>query len=151
SASGPTCRSSGRGSRRTAGRCARCSPPAEASRRRRVYDLVVRGGRVVDPSQGLDAVCDVAVDGTKIAAFGPDLAANGAGAVVEARGLVVTPGLVALHTHVYWGVATVGVEPDPHCLARGVTTAVDAGSSGASTFPGFRRYVIEVSATRILA
>src|SRR5258708_32397200 len=56
-----------------------------------------------------------------------------------------------MHTHVYWGVAPLGVEADANCLQRGVTTAVDAGSSGASTFPGFKRYVIDVSGTRILA
>jgi dihydroorotase len=63
----------------------------------------------------------------------------------------VTPGWVDLHTHVYWGVAPLGVDADSHCLRRGVTTAVDAGSSGASTFPGFKRYVIDVSVTRVVA
>ncbi|HET8630812.1 MAG TPA: amidohydrolase/deacetylase family metallohydrolase [Thermomicrobiales bacterium] len=116
-----------------------------------MYDLVVRGGRVVDPAQGLDAVRDVAIDGHTIAAVGESLAAGGAREVVDAAGLLVTPGLVDLHTHVFWGVPPLGVEPDPHCLARGVTTAVDAGSSGAATFPAFRRYVIDVSATRIVA
>src|SRR5437762_13072139 len=118
---------------------------------RAMHDLVIRGGRVVDPSQGLDAELDVAVDGPHIAAVGRDLAAGGARALVEAAGRIVTPGLVDLHTHVFWGVAPLGVEADPHGLARGVTTAIDAGSAGASTFGGFRRYVIEVSATRILA
>jgi dihydroorotase len=63
----------------------------------------------------------------------------------------VTPGLVDVHTHLFPGVSHYGIEPDAHCLARGVTTAVDAGSSGAQTFPGLRRYVIERSRTRILA
>ena len=116
-----------------------------------MHDLVIRGGRVVDPSQKLDAELDVAIDGTRISAVGPNLAADGARALLEAAGKIVTPGLVDLHTHVFWGVPPLGVEADPHCLARGVTTAIDAGSSGASTFGGFRRYVIEVSATRILA
>src|SRR5215217_4140803 len=116
-----------------------------------MYDLVVRGGRVIDPAQGLDAVLDVAISGHRIAAVGPDLAAGGAREVVEAAGLLVTPGMVDLHTHVFWGVPPLGVEPDPHCLARGVTTAVDAGSAGAATFPAFRRYIIDVSATRIVA
>lgn len=62
-----------------------------------------------------------------------------------------SPGPVDLHTHSYWGVPPLSIEPDPHLLHRGVTTAVDAGSAGASTFPGFRRYVIDVAATRILA
>ncbi|HZQ97922.1 MAG TPA: amidohydrolase/deacetylase family metallohydrolase [Chloroflexota bacterium] len=116
-----------------------------------MHDLVVRGGRVVDPSQGIDRELDVAIDGDQVAAVGENLAAGGARQLLEAKGLIVTPGLIDLHSHVYWGVAPLGIEPDPHCLRRGVTTAVDAGSSGASTFPGFRRYVIEVSATRILA
>src|SRR5205085_11855009 len=98
-----------------------------------------------------DRVAAAAIDGATVTSAGADLAKRGAHAVVEAAGLIVTPGLVDLHTHVYWGVPPLGVEPDPHCLARGVTTAVDAGSSGASTFPGFRRYVIEVAATRIVA
>ncbi|MBM4416839.1 MAG: amidohydrolase/deacetylase family metallohydrolase [Chloroflexi bacterium] len=116
-----------------------------------MHDLLVRGGHVLDPASGLDATADVAVDGDRIVAIGPDLAAGGWRQVVEASGLVVVPGLVDLHTHVYWGVPPLGIEPDPHCLRRGVTTAIDAGSSGSSTFPGFRRYVIEVSATRIRA
>lgn len=116
-----------------------------------MYDVVVRGGRVIDPAQEIDAVLDVAVEGGKVAALGPDLAATGTREVVDADGLLVTPGLVDLHTHVFWGVPPLGVEADSNCLARGVTTAVDAGSSGASTFPAFRKYVIEVAATRIVA
>lgn len=116
-----------------------------------MYDLVVRGGRVIDPASGLDGVLDVAIAGRQIGAVGPDLTAGGAREVLDAAGLLVTPGLVDLHTHVFWGVPPLGVEPDPHCLARGVTTAVDAGSSGAATFPAFRRYIIDVSATRIVA
>jgi len=119
---------------------------------RRMFDLIVRGGRVVDPSQNLDAVADIGVVGSRIAAVGASLAPQGVrGAVVDASGLLVTPGWVDLHTHVYWGVAPLGVEADAHCLRRGVTTAVDAGSSGASTFPGFKRYVIDVSLTRVVA
>jgi dihydroorotase len=92
------------------------------------------------------------VIGPRIAALGQDLSSHGVrGEVIDASGLLVTPGWVDLHTHVYWGVAPLGVEADPHCLRRGVTTAVDAGSAGASTFPGFKRYVIDVSLTRVVA
>ncbi len=117
-----------------------------------MFDVIVRGGRVVDPSQNLDTTADVGIRGQRIAAIGPDLVSIGVrGDVVDARGLLVTPGWVDLHTHVFWGGAPLGVEPDPFCLNRGVTTAVDAGTSGASTFPGFKRYVIDVAATRIVA
>src|SRR6266702_2335156 len=117
-----------------------------------MFDVIVRGGRVVDPSQDLDTIAYVAIRGSRIAAIGTDLVNQGVrGEVVDARGLLVTPGWVDLHTHVYWGGAALGVEADPNCIRRGVTTAVDAGSAGASTFPGFKRYVIDVSATRIVA
>jgi dihydroorotase len=71
--------------------------------------------------------------------------------VVDATDRLVVPGLVDLHVHVYTGVADLSVEADPTCLGRGVTTVVDAGSSGANTFPGFRRHVVDVSRGRVLA
>lgn len=118
-----------------------------------MYDSVIRGGRVIDPAQQLDSRNqEIAIIGPRIAAVGERLSSRGVRQqIIDATDLIVTPGLVDLHTHVYWGVAPLGIEPDPYCLARGVTTAVDAGSAGASTFPAFHRYVIEVSATRIVA
>lgn len=117
-----------------------------------MFDVLISGGRVLDPAQDLDTVTDIGIIGPRIAAIGGDIRRRGVRReVIDATGLIVTPGWVDLHTHVYWGVAPLGVEPDPNCLHRGVTTAVDAGSSGASTFPAFHRYVIEVSATRIKA
>ena len=80
----------------------------------------------------------------------PDLPGK-ARQTLDATGRYVTPGLVDLHTHVYWGVSHYGIVADETCLPRGVTTAVDAGSSGAGTFPGLRRYVIEQQRTRIYA
>ncbi len=115
-----------------------------------MYDLLIRGGRVIDPARDFDQVTDVAVASRRIAAVGSELGTR-ARQVLDADGLVVTPGLVDLHCHVFWGVAPLAIEPDPHCLERGVTTAVDAGSAGCSTFPAFRRFFIEVAATRILA
>ena len=117
-----------------------------------MFDTVVRGGRVIDPTQGMDRVADIGLLGPSVSAIGDNLLEQGVrGSVIDARGLIVTPGWIDLHTHVYWGVAPLGVEADAHCLRRGVTTAVDAGSAGASTFAGFKRYVIDVSATRIVA
>jgi dihydroorotase len=112
------------------------------------HDLAVVGGRLIDPAHGADEPAAVTVDDGSIAAVGPEL---GAARTLDATGLIVVPGLIDLHTHVYWGVSHYGVEADRHCLERGVTTAVDAGSAGAQTFPGFRRYVVERVRTRILA
>src|SRR3954453_12923049 len=118
---------------------------------RAMFDVIVHGGRVVDPSQDLEALVDVGIVGPRIAALGNDLLRQGvSGQVVDATGLIVTPGWIDLHTHTYWGVAPLGVDADAHCLRRGVTTAVDAGSSGASTFPGFKRYVIDAAETRVV-
>lgn len=112
-------------------------------------DLV--GGRLLDPGQGLDQTTTVRVDEGLISGVGAPPASAGPRQVVDVTGMLVTPGVVDLHTHLYPGVSHYGIEPDEHCLGRGVTTAVDAGSAGAQTFQGLRRYVIERSATRMLA
>lgn len=116
-----------------------------------VYDLVIKNGTVIDPSQGLHAQRDIAIAGGKIAAVAEHISDGNAHDVIEAEGLLVTPGLVDLHVHVWWGVAHLAVEADPSSLAKGATTVVDAGSAGANTFPGFRRYVIERVQARTLA
>ncbi len=112
-----------------------------------MIDLAITGGRVVDPARGVDEVATVAIDQGRIVEAPSDAEAR---ETVDATGLLVVPGLIDLHVHVYPGVSHYGVEPDGTCLARGVTTAVDAGSAGAATFPGFRRYVIERARTRVL-
>ncbi len=115
------------------------------------YDLLIKGGTLVDPAEDLSGVRDVAFAGGRVAAVGEDLDKGDAREVVDAAGCVVTPGLIDIHVHVFAGVSHFGIEPDPTCLARGATTVVDAGSAGADIFPGFRKYVIDVSETRILA
>ena len=115
------------------------------------YDLLVKGGKVIDPSQGLEAQLDVAVRGGKIASVAPAIPEGQAAQVIRAQGKIVTPGLIDVHTHVFPYVGPYGIEPDPYCVRRGVTSVIDAGTSGAFTFPAFRRFIIERSATRIRA
>ncbi len=115
------------------------------------FDLVIRGGDVVDPGSGLIGKLDVGIRDKVIAAVDRSLPSEGVGVTLDASGQVVTPGLLDLHTHVYWGATYWGVEPDPIAARTGVTTWIDAGTAGSYSFPGFRRYVIEASESRVLA
>ncbi|MBS1829719.1 MAG: amidohydrolase/deacetylase family metallohydrolase [Acidobacteria bacterium] len=115
------------------------------------YDLLIRGGHVIDPSQNLSAVRDVAIAGGKIARVAENLSPAVARQTLDARGKIVTPGLVDVHVHVYDGVAPLGIPADPNCIAKGATTVVDAGSAGAHTFPGLRQYVVRMVETRVFA
>jgi dihydroorotase len=113
-------------------------------------DLILRGGRVIDPGQGLDGVRDVGFANGKVAAIATRLDSATA-EVRDVSGLIVTPGLIDLHTHVYWGGTSLGIDAEEFCRTSGVTTAVDTGSAGPGNFMGFRKHVIERSAVRILA
>ena len=115
------------------------------------FDLILRGGRVIDPFQKLDAVTDVAFAGGKVAVVGNELKADPATDVRDVSGYIVTPGLIDLHTHVYWGGTSLGIDAEEFCRTSGVTTAVDTGSAGPGNFAGFRKHVIEPSEVRILA
>jgi dihydroorotase len=110
-------------------------------------DLVLKGGRVVDPSQGIDKVADVAFAEGKVVAIGDNLSAKDTRNVA---GRIVVPGLIDLHTHVYWGGTSLGVAAELLARDGGVTTFIDAGSAGAGNFHGFRKHVIEPSPVRIL-
>ena len=114
------------------------------------YDLLIRGGEVIDPANGVAGRRDVAVSGGVVAAVEPEITGD-ATETVDATGLVVTPGLVDLHTHVYWGGTFWGIEADPVCAVTGVTTSVDAGSAGAYNWPAFDRFLIGPSRSRIVA
>jgi dihydroorotase len=115
------------------------------------YDLILRGARVIDPSQDLDAVADVAFAGGKVARVGPKLEGGAVTDVRDVTGRIVTPGLIDLHTHVYWGGTSLGIDAEEFCRTSGVTTAIDTGSAGPGNFAGFRRHVIDPSQVRILA
>ena len=91
-------------------------------------DLVLRGGRVIDPASGRDEIVDIAFGEGKVIEIGHDLRDNGA-EVVDARGLLVVPGLIDLHTHVYWGGTSLGVDAAKVARRSGTTTFVDAGSA----------------------
>lgn len=115
------------------------------------HDLILRGARVIDPSQEFDGICDVAFAGGKVSGFGPNLPAGPATAIRDVAGAIVTPGLIDLHTHVYWGGTSLGIDADEFCRQSGVTTSVDTGSAGPGNWPGFRKHVIERSEARVLA
>src|ERR1700681_4822435 len=114
-------------------------------------DLLIKGGTVIDPAQNLHASLDVAVKDGKILELSPDIPPARALRVVSAKGKLVTPGLIDVHVHVFEGVGPTGLNADQYCLGRGVTTAIDAGSTGYADIAGFRQYVIKPSATRIYA
>ena len=114
------------------------------------YDLILQGGRVIDPSQGLDETADVGFSDGVVTAVGQDLKPGKATQTRDVTGQIVTPGLIDLHTHVYWGGTSLGIDAQDYCRTSGVTTAVDTGSTGPGNFAGFRAHVIEPSDVRIL-
>jgi dihydroorotase len=112
------------------------------------HDLILRNGRVVDPGSGHDAVTDVAFAAGKVSAVGPGLRGR---TERDVSGCLVMPGNIDLHTHVYWGGTSISVDGDKLARRCGTTTWVDVGSAGPGNFAGFRKHVMEVSETRILA
>ncbi|MEK7778090.1 MAG: amidohydrolase/deacetylase family metallohydrolase, partial [Chloroflexota bacterium] len=114
-----------------------------------MYDLLLKGGTVVDPSQKLHAKRDVAVQGGNIARIAADIPAQEAARVIDIRGKLATPGLIDMHTHIADGVIPNRVNPDVAGVYAGVTTVVDAGSTGCNTFGAFVRYVISQAHTDV--
>jgi dihydroorotase len=114
------------------------------------YDLVLKGGRVIDERSGIDGIMDVAIKGGSIAAVAPSIAA-GASKVRDVSGSVVAPGLIDIHTHVYHKATSLSVDPGFIARRSACTTLVDAGSAGAGNYDGFRDYVMIQSSYRIFA
>ena len=113
-------------------------------------DLLLKGGRVIDPSQGIDARMDVAVQDGAISHISQNIRPDPETRTVNVGGKLVVPGMIDLHTHVYHGVNQTGVDPDLAGVYAGVTTVVDAGSAGCYTFGGFPEHVVPNVKTRIV-
>jgi dihydroorotase len=115
-----------------------------------MYDLLLKGGTVIDPSEHLHGVQDIAVHDGKIARIASDIPHEEAARVIDVAGKLVTPGLIDLHAHVFDGVVGNGVHPDLGGVKSGVTTVVDAGSAGCATFSAFPRYIMPHCETEII-
>src|SRR5688572_29475462 len=128
--------------------CLACSLMAQAR-----YDLLLKGGHVIDPKNGINRVMDVAVAGGKIARVAPSIPEAEAARVADVKGLYVTPGLIDLHAHVLIRprAPSEGIQPDAFSFRSGVTTFVDAGSAGWQEFPELYETVIQRAKTRVLA
>src|SRR5437588_516811 len=122
------------------------------------YDLLIKGGHVIDGKNRVSAVRDVAIKDGKIAAVAPGIAASRAAKTIDASGLYVTPGLVDIHVHVFPGLVRNsyasgdwGLYPDGFTLRNGVTAVADAGSSGWRNFEEFKDRIIDTQLTRVFA
>jgi len=133
------------------------APPLRAQEPQ--FSLLIKGGHVIDPKNGIDGVMDVAVADGKIAQVANNIQASRAGRVADATGLYVVPGLIDLHAHVFWGTEDnaayssgySAVPPDSHSFRSGQTTLVDVGGAGWRNFPQFKAQVIDRSRTRVLS
>ena len=123
------------------------------------YDIVIKGGHVIDAKNNIDALMDVAIKDGKIALLAKSIDGKNATQVVDAKGLYVTPGLIDIHAHVFFGTepdhylsnGLVAVVPDGFTFRVGVTTVVDAGGAGWKSFPEFKKNIIDNSQTRVLS
>jgi len=114
-----------------------------------MYELVVKGGEVIDPAQKIHERRDIGISQGKIAAVAREIAASEAKKVINAQGKIVTPGLIDIHLHVADGIVPIGIAPDEAGVFSGVTTVCDGGSIGYANFSGFKRYVIPQAQTDV--
>ena len=116
-----------------------------------MYDLLISHGHVIDPAAGINEPRDVVIQGGRIATILPPGTPTEARRVVDVQGRYVVPGLIDFHVHVFPGVSHFGIDADPSCLARGVTSVLDFGTAGGLIFEGFRKFVIDRVETRVFA
>ena len=115
------------------------------------FETIIRGGRLVDPAADIDDIRDIGIVGGRVAAIEPRLPDDASPEIIDATGRIVTPGLIDLHTHVFWGRDFFGVDADSIAWRSGVTTWVDAGSMGAFQLPAFREFIVRPAQVRILS
>lgn len=113
------------------------------------FDLLIKRGRVVDPASGYDQIADIGIYKGLIHTVAPALPEGKAGKVYDASGKIVCPGLIDAHVHVADGMMPVSMEPDQAGIQSGVTTLIDAGSTGGRTFEGFRKHIISSAESRV--
>ena len=99
-----------------------------------MHDLILTGARVIDPSQNHDGIIDVGFKDGRVSGFGKDLKRGSTTEVRDLAGYILSPGLIDLHTHVYWGGTSLGIDADDFCRLSGVTTSVDTGSAGPAAY-----------------
>ncbi|MES3016600.1 MAG: amidohydrolase/deacetylase family metallohydrolase [Bacteroidota bacterium] len=132
---------------------------ASAQQTAPLYRIIIKGGHVIDAKNNIDEVMDIAVQDGKIARVAKNLDTTLAAQIVNARGMIVTPGLIDMHTHVFYGSepdhylsnGTLAVLPDQSTFKSGVTTVVDAGGAGWKSFALFKKNIIDNSQTRVLS
>ena len=115
------------------------------------YDLLLTNGRILDPSQNIDSIADIAFKNGKVQEISSTLDKEKASQIKDVSGKLVTPGLIDLHTHIYWGGTSIGIDPTDYARRCGTTTMIDAGTAGAGNFAGFKAHIIEPCEPRILA
>ena len=115
------------------------------------YSIVIKGGHVIDPKNNINEIMDIAINGEKIVRVANNIDASSATQIVNAAGLYVTPGLIDIHSHNFHGIRAGDPVPDGFTFRTGITTTVDAGSSGWKSFPRFKAETIDRSETRVLS